>query len=93
MKVCCDVLIAVYNYWEPLHLLAMHKSTDEDTAFETWEYAPQYAIRSWAYIALHAVIPRVVSYLPGPTVRLRFLTLVPWILCFACNASSYFSCM
>ncbi|KOS15887.1 glycosyltransferase family 22 protein [Malassezia pachydermatis] len=60
----CD---EVYNYWEPLHLLAMHKSTDEDTAFETWEYAPQYAIRSWAYIALHAVIPRVVSYLPGPT--------------------------
>ncbi|WFD36161.1 dextrin dextranase [Malassezia cuniculi] len=41
----CD---EVYNYWEPLHLVTF------GAAFETWEYAPQYAIRSWAYILLHA---------------------------------------
>lgn len=29
-------------------------------AFQTWEYAPQYAIRSWAYIAMHALVPSLV---------------------------------
>lgn len=41
-------LLTVYNYWEPLHYIL------NGSAFETWEYAPQYAIRSWAYILLHA---------------------------------------
>ena len=38
----------VYNYWEPLHYL-LHGS-----GFQTWEYAPRFAIRSWAYLWLHA---------------------------------------
>ncbi|RMD44423.1 hypothetical protein DV735_g737, partial [Chaetothyriales sp. CBS 134920] len=42
----CD---ETYNYWEPLHFL-LH-----GTGFETWEYSPQYAIRSWAYTLLHAL--------------------------------------
>jgi hypothetical protein len=36
---------AVYNYWEPLHFLLYGKG------FQTWEYAPEYAIRSYAYVA------------------------------------------
>ena len=40
----CD---EVYNYWEGVHLLAR-----SDGAFrrplQTWEYAPNYALRSWA---------------------------------------------
>ena len=49
----------VFNYWEPVHLLAAPHAleTTPISAFETWEYAPQYAIRSWAYIALHAIAP------------------------------------
>ncbi|RMZ80095.1 hypothetical protein DV737_g3187, partial [Chaetothyriales sp. CBS 132003] len=43
----CD---ETYNYWEPLHFL-LH-----GTGFETWEYSPQYAIRSWAYTVLHALL-------------------------------------
>lgn len=38
-----------YNYWEPLHYLI------HGTGFQTWEYSPVYAIRSWTYIALHAL--------------------------------------
>uniref|UniRef100_A0A915E6S3 Mannosyltransferase n=1 Tax=Ditylenchus dipsaci TaxID=166011 RepID=A0A915E6S3_9BILA len=40
----CD---EVYNYWEPLHLLLFGRG------FQTWEYSPAYAIRSWLYINLH----------------------------------------
>ncbi|KAI0274963.1 asparagine-linked glycosylation 9 protein isoform a [Gloeopeniophorella convolvens] len=39
----CD---EVFNYWEPLHYLY------KGYAFQTWETAPQYAIRSWAYTLL-----------------------------------------
>lgn len=42
----CD---EVYNYWEPLHYLLY------GYGLQTWEYSPEYAIRSWLYIALHAV--------------------------------------
>ena len=43
----CD---EVYNYWEPTHYL------NHGFGLQTWEYSPQYAIRSWLYIALHAII-------------------------------------
>lgn len=38
-----------YNYWEPLHFMV------HGAGFQTWEYSPIYAIRSWAYILLHAL--------------------------------------
>lgn len=44
----CD---ETYNYWEPLHYLIYGKG------FQTWEYAPQYGLRSYAYLLLHSVIP------------------------------------
>ncbi|KAJ3279200.1 mannosyltransferase, partial [Borealophlyctis nickersoniae] len=43
----CD---EVFNYWEPTHYLQTGKG------LQTWEYSPVYAIRSWAYISLHAVV-------------------------------------
>ncbi|KAG8183188.1 hypothetical protein JTE90_016976 [Oedothorax gibbosus] len=42
----CD---EVYNYWEPMHFLLHGKG------FQTWEYSPLYAIRSYAYLWLHAM--------------------------------------
>uniref|UniRef100_A0A0N5A809 Mannosyltransferase n=1 Tax=Syphacia muris TaxID=451379 RepID=A0A0N5A809_9BILA len=51
----CD---EVYNYWEPLHLFLY------DKGFQTWEYSPTYAIRSYMYILLH--------YLPGSIFRTIF---------------------
>lgn len=38
------------NYWEPTHYL-MYGS-----GFQTWEYSPTYALRSYLYVALHATI-------------------------------------
>ena len=48
---------SVYNYWEPLHFLL------KGDAFRTWEYSSEYAIRSWAYIALHVIPAKIFSHL------------------------------
>jgi alpha-1,2-mannosyltransferase len=45
----------VYNYWEPLHYLVNGKG------FQTWEYSPIYAIRSYFYLLIHT----------GPAVALK----------------------
>ena len=37
----CD---EVYNYWEPLHYLLY------GTGLQTWEYANEYALRTYAYL-------------------------------------------
>lgn len=42
----CD---ETYNYWEPLHYVLRKRG------FQTWEYSPVFAIRSYAYILLHAI--------------------------------------
>uniref|UniRef100_A0A8C0XSB3 Mannosyltransferase n=1 Tax=Castor canadensis TaxID=51338 RepID=A0A8C0XSB3_CASCN len=41
----CD---ETFNYWEPTHFLIYGRG------FQTWEYSPVYAIRSYAYLLLHA---------------------------------------
>ena len=43
----CD---EVFNYWEPSHYLQY------GIGLQTWEYAPEYSIRSWAYILLHSTL-------------------------------------
>eukprot|EP00035_Acanthoeca_spectabilis_P039164 m.59601 g.59601 ORF g.59601 m.59601 type:complete len:549 (+) comp9470_c0_seq1:528-2174(+) len=40
----CD---EVFNYWEPLHYL-LH-----GTGLQTWEYSPEYALRSYFYLLWH----------------------------------------
>ncbi|KAL0995005.1 hypothetical protein UPYG_G00130540 [Umbra pygmaea] len=42
----CD---ETYNYWEPMHFLLY------GSGMQTWEYSPLYAIRSYAYLWLHAI--------------------------------------
>ncbi|KAG0374846.1 mannosyltransferase [Mortierella sp. AD032] len=46
----CD---EVFNFWEPMHYLQY------GSGLETWEYSPLYAIRSWAYILLHAIAAEI----------------------------------
>ena len=53
----CD---EVFNYWEPLHFLAYGHG------FQTWEYAGQYALRSYAYLFPHYMIVKVSQYLASP---------------------------
>lgn len=49
----CD---EVFNYWEPLHFLT------HGFGLQTWEYSPEYAIRSWAYVATHAIPVKVAQW-------------------------------
>lgn len=57
---CCPV----YNYWEPLHFILY------GDGFRTWEYSPIYAIRSWAYLLLHAAPARLFLHV-NPTDKVR----------------------
>lgn len=56
-----------YNYWEPLHLISFPPAPmgTSQTPFQTWEYSPQFAIRSWAYIVqylpLASWLPRLLA--------------------------------
>ncbi|PFX18934.1 Alpha-1,2-mannosyltransferase ALG9 [Stylophora pistillata] len=42
----CD---ETFNYWEPMHFLMF------GSGFQTWEYSPKYAIRSYAYLLFHTI--------------------------------------
>ena len=50
----CD---EVFNYWEPTHYL------NHRYGRQTWEYAPEFSIRSWLYIVIHAIIGKLGSLL------------------------------
>eukprot|EP00937_MAST-01D_sp_MAST-1D-sp2_P002225 g2225.t1 len=52
----CD---ETFNFWEPMHYL-LH-----GFGFQTWEYSPRFALRSYAYVALHAAVGRVAELLAG----------------------------
>ena len=45
-----------YGYWEPLHYLLYGKG------MQTWEYSPDYAIRSYAFIYPFYLIGKVLTY-------------------------------
>ncbi|KAH8173408.1 alg9-like mannosyltransferase family protein [Sarocladium implicatum] len=53
----CD---ETFNYWEPTHYLS------HGYGLQTWEYSPDYAIRSWLYIALHALVGNIRRLMPHP---------------------------
>ncbi|OCT46946.1 Alpha-1,2-mannosyltransferase alg9 [Cladophialophora carrionii] len=86
---CSHILAALYapiqdcdetfNYWEPLHYLS------HGYGLQTWEYSPEFGIRSWAYIALHAVPVKVAS-LFGRSKTFEFFTLRV-MLALACAAT------
>ncbi|KAI9908261.1 hypothetical protein PsorP6_002802 [Peronosclerospora sorghi] len=48
----CD---ETFNYWEPLHYLLY------GFGFQTWEYSPLYALRSYVYLMVHYWIVRVTA--------------------------------
>ena len=59
----CD---EVFNYWEPTHYL------NHGYGLQTWEYSPEFAIRSWAYAGLHALVIRIGQVLPLGTKTSEF---------------------
>lgn len=54
----CD---ETFNYWEPTHYIS------HGYGLQTWEYSPEYAIRSWTYLAFHALAGSFRRLLPFPT--------------------------
>lgn len=49
----CD---EVFNYWEPLHYLVY------GAGMQTWEYAPDFALRTYGYLAPFAVIGKFLNF-------------------------------
>ncbi|PIK57716.1 putative alpha-1,2-mannosyltransferase ALG9 [Apostichopus japonicus] len=70
----CD---ETFNYWEPTHYLLYGKG------FQTWEYSPTYAIRSYAYLFLHAIPGYIHSFVLGGN-RLLVFFFVRCLLGFVC---------
>lgn len=53
-----------FGYWEPLHLLVFPRGKRHASVpFQTWEYSPEFAIRSWAFIAQYLPLAKSLAYL------------------------------
>ncbi|KAI9338694.1 Alg9-like mannosyltransferase family-domain-containing protein, partial [Zopfochytrium polystomum] len=60
----CD---EVYNYWEPVHFLQF------GNGLQTWEYSPEYSIRSWFYICIHSGIAWLASVTAAQKIQIFFV--------------------
>lgn len=69
----CD---EVFNYWEPTHYL------NHRYGLQTWEYAPEFSVRSWLYIVIHAVVGKFGSLLsPKKAFEFYFVRIVLAAVC------------
>ncbi|KAF7281365.1 hypothetical protein GWI33_004848 [Rhynchophorus ferrugineus] len=59
----CD---ETFNYWEPTHYLVFGKG------LQTWEYSPQFALRSYFYLMVHATPVWIYHKLLQPNPLLMF---------------------
>ncbi|CAO1624326.1 unnamed protein product [Parajaminaea phylloscopi] len=67
----CD---ETFNYWEALHLVLFASDKGASRSLQTWEYSPQYAIRSWAYILVHAAFAYPLKLLGAPKISIFYVT-------------------
>ncbi|KAL8784248.1 MAG: hypothetical protein Q9213_004070 [Squamulea squamosa] len=73
----CD---EVFNYWEPTHYL------NRGSGLQTWEYSPEYTIRSWLYIVIHAIVGKFGSLFSSrTTAEFYFIRLALGATCAACE--------
>ena len=72
----CD---EVFNYWEPLHYL------NHGYGLQTWEYSPDFSLRSWSYIVIHAIPAKLGAFLARSKTFEFYLLRV--FLAFFCAAS------
>lgn len=70
----CD---ETFNYWEPTHYLS------HGYGLQTWEYSPEYAIRSWTYVTLHALVGISRRLFPFPT-KVGEFYFIRYALAFVC---------
>ena len=74
----CD---ETYNYWEPAHQLLYGQG------MQTWEYDPQFALRSYFYIILHLVPGWAYAAFaqPNPMLVFYFLRFLLALVCAFCE--------
>eukprot|EP00771_Trimastix_marina_P001671 gnl/Trimastix_PCT/2757.p1 GENE.gnl/Trimastix_PCT/2757~~gnl/Trimastix_PCT/2757.p1 ORF type:complete len:677 (+),score=129.70 gnl/Trimastix_PCT/2757:40-2070(+) len=60
----CD---ETFNYWEPTHYLMHGKG------FQTWEYSPEYGLRSYFYLLLHVGLGKIAYYVPVSKMGIFFV--------------------
>jgi alpha-1,2-mannosyltransferase len=83
----CD---EVFNYWEPTHYL------NHGYGLQTWEYSPEYAIRSWAYTGIHSLVIwigtlplRALPLARPKIVEFYFLRVALALVCALCESRLY----
>lgn len=77
----CD---EVFNYWEPTHYL------NRGFGLQTWEYSPEFSIRSWTYISLHAIVGKFGSIFSSKTsFEFYFLRAALGFVCALCETRLY----
>ncbi|GKT93383.1 LOW QUALITY PROTEIN: glycosyltransferase family 22 [Colletotrichum tofieldiae] len=70
----CD---ETFNYYEPTHYLS------HGYGLQTWEYSPTYAIRSWLYVGLHAIVGNIRRLMPQST-KVGEFYFIRYVLAFGC---------
>lgn len=70
----CD---ETFNYFEPTHYLS------HGYGLQTWEYDPEYAIRSWLYVGVHAVVGSIRRLLPQSS-KVGEFYFIRYALAFTC---------
>ena len=74
----CD---EVFNYWEPTHYL------NRGYGLQTWEYSPEFSLRSWLYIVLHAVVGKLGSLLSSNKIfEFYFIRVALALTCAFCQS-------
>ena len=73
----CD---EVFNYWEPTHYIA------HGSGLQTWEYSPEYAIRSWLYALIHAIPSKVAAaFVSNKVFEFYFVRGILGLICAGCE--------
>lgn len=77
----CD---EVFNYWEPTNYL------NRGFGLQTWEYSPEFAIRSWTYVVLHAIPGKLASFFSSKTTfEFYFIRVALGIVCALCETQLF----
>uniref|UniRef100_A0A6P7FU16 Mannosyltransferase n=1 Tax=Diabrotica virgifera virgifera TaxID=50390 RepID=A0A6P7FU16_DIAVI len=78
----CD---ETFNYWEPMHYLIFGKG------LQTWEYSPQFGLRSYFYLMLHAAPAWIYHKLvqPNPLLMFYFVRCILGVICASCEVYFY----
>jgi Alg9-like mannosyltransferase family. len=76
----CD---ETFNFWEPLHYALYGRG------MQTWEYSPEFGLRSWLYVLLHAPLALAAGSLVGANKIAVFMG-VRVLLSFGCAIGESF---